>query len=108
MFLFDVATPGREEEARAHFRDREDWGLFVRAEESADRATAQPWATIFGRTGDDCWRRSDEHHVLRPYDPSAVVHVLCRAGFDAEARGDYLPQPPPLPGWQVILGRRPG
>jgi SAM-dependent methyltransferase len=109
MFLFDIATPGREEGARQQFHDHEGWTLYMKAEENGDRSDR--FITIFRKGEDGCYVRSDEHHVLRLYDPEDAAEALRRAGLDAEVREDYTPalsmDLPPIPGWKVILGRKP-
>ncbi len=85
VFLFDVATPGRNgpSPVRQVFHDRDDWSLYMRAEESEDHLTLDRVITVFRKTSDGQYRRSDEHHVLRLYEPDAVRRVLDGAGFDA-------------------------
>jgi SAM-dependent methyltransferase len=107
-FLFDIATPGREEGARQQFHDNEGWTLYMKAEEKGDRSDR--FITIFRRGEDGRYVRSDEHHVLRLYEPEAAAEALRRAGLDAEVMDDYASVPPHLPqihGWKVIRGRKP-
>jgi SAM-dependent methyltransferase len=107
-FLFDIATPGREEGTRQQFHDSEGWTLYMKAEEKGDRSDR--FITIFRRGEDGRYVRSDEHHVLRLYEPEDAAEALRRAGLDADVMDDYVSVPPHLPqipGWKVIRGRKP-
>jgi SAM-dependent methyltransferase len=108
VFLFDIATPGREQGTRQQFHDQDDWSLYMRAEETGDRSDR--FITIFRKNADGCYVRSDEHHVLRLYEPEGAADALRRAGLDADVRDDYAnvpPDLPPIPGWKVIVARKP-
>lgn len=106
VFLFDVATPGRAgpEGGRQLFIDRELWTLYMRSNENGhmlERAI-----TIFRATGAGGYRRTDEQHVLRLYEPDAVLGALKRAGFTATLLDRYSPSPSastPAAGWTVVL-----
>lgn len=107
VFLFDIATPGRHGvDIVRKFHEREGWSMFVRLEEhdgSLDRRM-----TIFRTTGEDeLYRRTDEHHVLRLYDPTALTAALERAGFDVEITVDYgaASASTPPSGWVVVEAR---
>jgi len=108
VLVFDIATPGRAgpDGVRQRCYDRELWTLYLRAEERADHALLDRYITIFRRTGTGLYRRSDEHHLLRLYDPGEIVELLERVGFDAETLDDYPSSEPaskPLEGWTVIV-----
>jgi SAM-dependent methyltransferase len=112
VFLFDVAAPGRHGPDRiAHrWHDHEDWTLYMRAEESADRTTLDRRITIFRKVDEpdpSRYRRSDEHHELRLYEPEAVIGALGRAGFDAAVLDAYgsSSRSTPAGGWAVIVAR---
>ena len=114
VFLFDIATSGREGGARQQFHDREGWTLYMRAEESGDHGgrpdRSDRYITIFRKQDDGHYVRTDEHHVLYLYDPQEVAETLRRAGLEADVLADYPGVPtdlPPIPGWKVILGRKP-
>ena len=108
VFLFDVATPGRHGvDVVQKFHEREDWSMFVRLEEHDDR-TLERRMTVFRATGEDgLYRRTDEHHVLRLYEPAALTAVLERAGFDVEVEADYgeASTSTPPSGWIVVEAR---
>jgi SAM-dependent methyltransferase len=121
LFVFDVALPGRHGPTarRVVFHDREDWSLAMDAVEDGDRLDRR--IVVFRRTpspedqgrppGDrrsPLYRRTDEHHVLRLYDPADVAAVLVEAGFTVEQRPGYGPsatRSTPAAGWAVFLCR---
>ena len=48
--------------------------------------------------------------MLRLYDPEEVAETLRRAGLEADVSEDYpgvTTDLPPIPGWKVVLGRKP-
>lgn len=109
LFLFDVAMPGRHgpDRVRDRFHDRGDWTLLMHAVESDDRRRLDRFVTIFARTADGRYERTDEHHVLRLCEPTALVASLDAAGFAVERLDGYGPPTPSTPaaGWLVILAR---
>ncbi len=59
-------------------------------------------------TGAGLYRRTDEHHVLRLYDPMDVEQLLQDVGFTVERRAGYGPSPTrstPTSGWAVFVAR---
>jgi SAM-dependent methyltransferase len=108
ILLLDVATPGRNGPSllRQQFHDRPQRTLYMRAEERD--GSLERRITLFTREEDGAYRRSDERHLLRLYEPRDVVAALDRAGFDTELH-PYYPAPSgqerPLPGWVVVLAR---
>ena len=119
-FVFDVALPGRHGPTARHvvFHDREDWSLAREAVEDGDRLERR--IVVFRRTPspepgehtgvrrDALYRRTDEHHVLRLYDPADVAAVLVEAGFTVEQRPGYGTSPTrstPAEGWAVFVCR---
>lgn len=122
IFVFDVALPGRHGPTarRVVFHDREDWSLVNEVVEDGDRldrrivvfrrtpASEEGQATQPGDRRGGSYRRTDEHHVLRLYDPRAVTSVLVEAGFAVERRSGYGPsatRSTPAEGWAVFVGR---
>jgi SAM-dependent methyltransferase len=108
VLLFDVAGSGRHGGARHRvFVDAPTWSLSMEARESADGTRLDRAITIFASAdGGDCYRRTDEHHVLRLYAPADVLAALTRAGFDARALPAYTSTPTastPKAGWSVYL-----
>jgi SAM-dependent methyltransferase len=102
-FLFDVAAPGRAGPTGTYerFLDAPSWSIGVHGREHD--ATLERTITIFRRDGDR-YRRVDEHHVLRLYEPGAVRHALEEAGFTVEVRAGYG-GPDAFPGWHVFVAR---
>jgi SAM-dependent methyltransferase len=109
IFLFDVATPGRYGPDRVANRlhDRDAWTLFMHAVESDDARRLDRFVTIFRRTETGSYERTDEHHVLRLYEPAMLVAGLEAAGFAVEVLDSYGAPTPSTPaaGWVVIFAR---
>jgi SAM-dependent methyltransferase len=111
VFLFDVSTPGRNaaEDVRRQWHDRDDWTLYMEARENTAEQILDRRITIFRRTGPDTYRRTDERHLLRLYEPEAVVAALEEVGLRARVLGGYPAEKRPSPpGWSVFLARKPG
>jgi hypothetical protein len=111
LFLFDLSTPGRNgpEEVRRQWHDRDEWTLYMEARESKAEYVLDRRITTFRRTGPDSYQRTDERHVLRLFEPAAVVADLVAAGLHVEILDEYpsdLPASPPA-GWSVFLARKP-
>jgi SAM-dependent methyltransferase len=111
LFLFDVSTPGRlgPSHRRLVFHDREDWSLAMEADED-DRSLVRR-IVVFRRTGDGLYRRTDERHVLRLYEPDEVESILRDAGFMVDRRagyGDDATRSTPTSGWVVFVARKEG
>jgi SAM-dependent methyltransferase len=110
VFLFDVATPGRnlglDLRERVHVHD--DWVLAMRAIESGDRLDRR--ITIFSRGSDGRYDRTDEHHVVRLVDPDRLESALEAIGFTVETRPSYgadrSDSTPPM-GWTVFVASKP-
>ncbi|HZR12366.1 MAG TPA: class I SAM-dependent methyltransferase [Acidimicrobiia bacterium] len=112
VFLFDVATPGRHgpDRRRAVFHRHDTWCLGMHAEESEDGTTLDRRITIFTRADGGTYRRTDEHHVLRLYEPDPLAALLRDAGFDVAVRDRYVDDPAPTTppgGWHVFVARKP-
>jgi SAM-dependent methyltransferase len=116
VFVFDVTTPGRYGPTghRSVFHDREDWSLAMEADEDPDTHTLERRIVVFRRVTSPSrdreggmYRRTDEHHVLRLYDPESVVAVLEGAGFEVEQRSGYasVTRSTPAEGWAVFVAR---
>ena len=111
VFLFDVAGPGRHGLDGIRFHERDDWVLVNQVQESNDHTRLDRRITIFRATGPGAqtYRRSDEHHVLRLYEPSELMELLARASFEVELLSSYgaTTDSTPMGGWTVVLARRP-
>lgn len=108
-FIFDVATPGRAGPGGrvTQWFDRGDYAMSVRVSTSEDGTVLTRAITAFSRVPDGSYRRSDERHVLRLYEPEVIAELVAAAGFEVERRDAYGASPAPSPdGWQVFIGRR--
>jgi SAM-dependent methyltransferase len=110
VFLFDVATPGRNlgMEVRERIHDHDDWMLCLRATETTDRLDRR--ITIYSRDGDGRYTRTDEHHVTHLYDPKALRALLVATGFEVETQesyGMYRGDSTPPAGWSVFVATKP-
>ncbi|HEU4403998.1 MAG TPA: class I SAM-dependent methyltransferase [Polyangiaceae bacterium] len=110
VFLFDVATPGRYGRGGVGqvFHDRPGWALVMRARESVDGQTLHRHITLFRDAGGGLYRRSDEHHRLRLFDPGRVTKALKRAGFGVEVRDRYdaSSRSRAPSGWHIFVAKK--
>lgn len=108
-FLFDVATPGRAgpNGERWVLHQKADYAMFVHVRE-ADGVLERIMST-FKEAEPGLYRRSDEHHVLRLYDPADVTERLDHHGLRVTMLDDYPGEPasPDLPGWAVFDAQKP-
>jgi SAM-dependent methyltransferase len=109
LFLFDVATPGRggPNKERWALHQKDDYAMFVHIIETD--GTLERVITIFKEAEPGLYRRSDEHHRLRLYDPADITERLDHHGFRVTMRDDYPGEPksPDLPGWVVFEANKP-
>jgi SAM-dependent methyltransferase len=110
IFLFDVATPGRNlgMDVRERVHDHEDWLLCMRATEGGNRLDRR--ITIFSLEPDGHWSRVDEHHVVHLYDPDELRPTLEHIGFAVETRDSYgedRGDSTPPSGWTVVVATKP-
>lgn len=104
VFAFDICTPGRggPEGKRDRVHHGDSWTLAMHSEEVGDTLTRE--IAIFVADGDR-YRRVDETHLLKLYDPTDVSDVLTRSGFRyIEVRPGYV-TPADFPGWRVFVCR---
>jgi SAM-dependent methyltransferase len=105
VFAFDSCGPGRgggSGGARDRVHHGDGWTLAMHSFEGDDTLTRE--ITIFVADGDR-YRRVDETHVLRLYDPAEVGDRLQRAGFRyIEMRPGYH-TPADVPGWTAFVCR---
>lgn len=88
VFIFDVAEPGRAAGAMKRHYEGRDWAIFVTVEHDAGRRELIRHITSFRRVGKS-YRRSNETHRLRLYEPSDVTAGLRRAGFRVRTLRGY-------------------
>jgi SAM-dependent methyltransferase len=82
VFVFDVLGPGQVQPGtRAKgFSVREDWAVLSEREEDAERGTMERRIVSFRKVG-EYYRRFDEVHRVRLYDPAELAAELESAGF---------------------------
>ena len=111
MFLFDIATPGREDpEPRRSWHEGSDWLVCVEAWEDAGGVRLTRRIATFRRAGDaaDAWTRSDEVHELELYEPEPLADALRAAGFaSAEVVEESYAPETRIRGLVVLCARAP-
>jgi len=110
VFVFDVATPGRNlgMEVRERIHDADEWMLCMRATEIGNRLDRR--ITIYTREPDGHYSRIDEHHVTHLYDPDALRAALEEIGYEVETRPSYgfdRSDSTPPSGWTVVVAAKP-
>lgn len=89
LFVFDVATPGRVPGGhRRHYTLGDDWACLYEAEEDASTRTLTRRITTFRRV-EQGYRRVNEVHRLRLYDPRKLLARLRKIGFSARTVKNY-------------------
>jgi SAM-dependent methyltransferase len=90
VFVFDVLGPGQVPPGtRARgFRVGEDWAVLAEREENAERGTMERRIVSFRKVG-DYYRRDDEVHRVRLYDPAGLSAELEQAGFQVRTMRSY-------------------
>ena len=108
LFLFDMAAPGRVIGGRNRsFVATEDWACLVEATEMADRRTLERRITTFRRVDASAnFRRDEEIHQLRLYEPPVIVDALRHMGFRVRTLKGY-DDFQFSPGWCGFLARKP-
>ncbi|HET7272803.1 MAG TPA: class I SAM-dependent methyltransferase, partial [Rubrobacter sp.] len=92
-FVFDVLGPGQVPPGTTTkgFRVGEDWAVLSEREEDSERGTMERRIVSFRKVGEH-YRREDEVHRVRLYDPSELSAALGEVGFlvrTVRAYGDY-------------------
>lgn len=90
VFVFDVLCPGQVPPGtRAKgFRVGEDWAVLSEREENAERGTMERRIVSFRKVG-ELYRRGEEVHRVRLYDPSVLSAELEQAGFRVQSMPSY-------------------
>ena len=70
----------------------EDWAVLSEREEDAGRGTMERRIVSFRNFGEH-YRREDEVHRVRLYEPEEVADGLDRAGFEVRTMGSYGAHP---------------
>jgi SAM-dependent methyltransferase len=103
LLLFDVATPARGRTAGRSFFEGDGWLLCNAV--TADAQTLTRRITTFTRAA-RTWRRDDEEHVLRLYEPAEVLAELERAGYAGRRLRSYGREHQALPGLACFAATR--
>jgi SAM-dependent methyltransferase len=90
VFVFDVLGPGQVPPGTTAkgFSEGQDWVVLVEKEEDAERGTLTRRIVSFRRVGEH-YRRDDEVHRVRLYDPSELSAELRRVGFEVWTMHGY-------------------
>jgi SAM-dependent methyltransferase len=90
VFVFDVLGPGQVPPGATARGSRvgEDWAALSEREEDAGRATMTRRIVSFRKVGEH-YRRTDEVHHVRLYDPSELSAELGEAGFQVRTMSAY-------------------
>jgi SAM-dependent methyltransferase len=90
VFVFDVLGPGQVPPGTTArgFGVGEDWAVLSEREEDAGRGTMERRIVSFRKVGEH-YRRIDEVHRVRLYDPSGLSRELERAGFRVRTMRSY-------------------
>src|SRR5215204_305412 len=90
VFIFDVLGPGQVPPgARTRgFRVGEDWAVLSELEEDNERGTMERRIVSFRKVG-ELYRRDEEVHRVRLYDPSGLSAELEWAGFRVRTMRSY-------------------
>ncbi|MDQ3863598.1 MAG: class I SAM-dependent methyltransferase [Actinomycetota bacterium] len=90
VFVFDVLGPGRVSPgARTRgFSVGEDWAVLSELEEDAERGTMERRIVSFRKVGEH-YRRDEEVHRVRLYDPPGVSAELEGTGFGVRTMRSY-------------------
>jgi SAM-dependent methyltransferase len=90
VFVFDVLGPGQVPPGTTakSFRVGEDWAVLSEREEDAEKGTMERRIVSFRKVGEH-YRRTDEVHRVRMYDPSELSAELTRAGFEVRTMRSY-------------------
>ena len=107
VFVFDVLSPGQVSPGirDSGFRVGEDWAVLSELEENAERGTMERRIVSFRKVG-ELYRRDDEVHRVRLYDPAELTSELELAGFKVrtlQSYGDF----PLSEGHTAFVARKP-
>ena len=106
VFIFDIAGFGRAGPTghRRSWTAGQDWAILFEAREDPRRHLLTRRMITFRQTGVR-WRRSEETHRIRLFDPQQVARELRRAGFKTQQLSGYS-RTPFGPGLHGFLARR--
>jgi SAM-dependent methyltransferase len=90
LFVFDALGPGQVPpgDRKKNFRVGEDWAVLSELEEDAGRGAMERRIVSFRKVGEH-YRRDDEVHRVRLYEPPQLSAELERAGFRVRTMSSY-------------------
>jgi SAM-dependent methyltransferase len=90
VFVFDVLGPGQVPGGvrKRGFSEGPDWAVLNEKEEDEEGGTMERRIVSFRKVG-DLYRRTDEVHRVRLYEPEEITAGLGRAGFEVAAMDSY-------------------
>jgi SAM-dependent methyltransferase len=90
VFVFDVLAPGQVPPGTKGkgFSVGEDWAVLSEREEDVERGTMERRIFSFRKVGEH-YRRVDEVHRVRLYEPSELAAELEQAGFRVRTMRSY-------------------
>jgi SAM-dependent methyltransferase len=90
VFVFDTLGPGQVPPGATAqiFRVGEDWAVLSEREEDAEKGTMERRIVSFRKVGEH-YRRDDETHRVRLYEPAELCAGLRQAGFEARTMRSY-------------------
>jgi SAM-dependent methyltransferase len=90
VFVFDVLSPGQVPPGIRDrgFRVGEDWAVLFEREEDVEGGTMERRIVSFRKVG-ELYRRDDEVHRVRLYDPAELSSELELAGFRVRTLRSY-------------------
>ncbi len=93
VFIFDITKPGQliSGISHQHFIEREDWIVLVEKKENREQQTLSRRIITFRKLG-EYYRRDEETHHLRLYEPTEMAEQLRQVGFQVQiinSYGDY-------------------
>jgi hypothetical protein len=73
---------------QVHAKVQDDWAIVTRFSRPEPHRFDGA-ITVFRREGPRLWRRSDEHHRNRTFDPHEALRILRDNGVDASLRPSF-------------------
>jgi len=91
LFVFDVAGPARvpAEVPVNYWKDEEDWAIHVAVDGNADARWMTRRIVSFRKEQGGLYRRAEELHRLRLFDPESVAGELEAIGFSVRVQAGY-------------------
>ncbi len=106
VFVFDFARPDRVPEPgpRRNWMEGRDWALMVEVDGNRMERTLTRRIVCFRKSGAS-YRRTEESHHLRLYEPAELAQELKATGFEVEELPGYG-SGELLPGTSLLLAKR--